>query len=198
MIFLIVALGLGNCKNHASIGIEDVKTNKPLGEEVQIEKNEVLDSTIFLRKISTSKYKGKKLTQELAEEVLYQHYVGKGYLRSDKIPTLTVENDADKLAVSFNKIYLVDLNNNESMDAVISFWLAPPGASGHCWQPHKAVISDTDQGYKITNEEFIPPNFVIDSLTKENNENIILGYDYACRGRQVLKHLKLTLKNRNQ
>jgi hypothetical protein len=120
----------------------------------------------------------------------------KGYFRSDKIPEIIKKEDEDKFAVDFDTTYLVNLNNNKYNDAIISFWLKPPWACGHCWQPHKAIISDTDTGYKISNEEFIPTNFAIDSVINENNKIVIYGYDYDCGNHKVLNKLRIKIETK--
>ena len=96
--------------------------------------------------------------------------------------------------VSDVEIYLTELNGSKSADAIITYWLTPPYASGHCWQPHKAIILDTDNGYRITNEEFIPDNFAIDSVLNKEGHVTIYGYDYDCGDHKVLKYIRARIK----
>ena len=199
IIILIIAITLVKCRNKTAIETDIVKIQETTSiekkEEILFDEKEALDTTIFLSGINFSKYKGEKLKLELAEEILYQHYVGKGYFRSDKIPEIIKKEDDNKFGVYFDTTHLVNLNNNAFSDAIISFWLTPPGASGHCWQPHKAIISDTDKGYKITNEEFIPSNFQIDTIIdSKENKIVIFGYDYDCGNHKVVRVLKITLE----
>ena len=196
ILVLIIAMVFGSCRNNADMD-KDLVKNKHTDSIENIEElneHETLDTTIFLSGINTSNYAGDKLTLEIAEEVLYQHYVKKEYFRPDKIPDIIKKEDEEKLVVYFDTIHFVNLNNNEFRDAIISYWLTPPGASGHCWQPHKAIVSDTDKGYKISHEEFIPTNFAIDSVINENNKYVINGYDYDCIEHEILKKLRITLK----
>lgn len=198
IILLIFALAFVRCRNRSAIEKNVVGTQEIISSENIVEDKtdeyETLDTTIFISGIKTSNYNGDKLTLEIAEEILYQHYVKKGYFRSDEIPEIIKKEDDDKFAVYFDTTHLINLNNSKFSDAIISFWLTPPGASGHCWQPHKAIISDTDKGYKISNEEFIPTNFSIDSIVNQNNKRVIYGYDYDCVNHKVLRNLRLVIE----
>ena len=198
LILLIIAYAFVKCRNRSAIEKNIVETQEinlaAKIEEAKIDEYEIIDTTIFLSGIKSSRYKGDKLTSGMAEEILYQHFVKKGYFRSDKIPEVIKKEDGEKLAVYYDTTYLVNLNQNKFNDAIICFWLTPPGASGHCWQPHKAIISDADKGYKISNEEFIPTNFAINSVANQNNKSVIFGYDYDCGNHKVLRNLRLVLE----
>lgn len=157
---------------------------------------QTLDTTIILSKLEKSNYKGKKLTNMMAKKILYNHFTNKGYYTSDNLPDMSnlSEQDAQKLSVHFDTTYITELNSNKNEDAIITYWLMPPFASGHCWQPHKAIILDTDKGYKIVNEEFIPENFAIDSVVNNNGQLIVYGYDYDCANHKVLRNLIMHIK----
>lgn len=152
-----------------------------------------IDTTIILKGIVNSNFNKKNLTDSIAKEVLYTYFKSKGYYNSDNLPDAEKVTDSD-LSVDFNKIYLTELNDSKSEDAVITYWLTPPYASGHCWQPHKAIILDTDKGYSITNEEFIPDFFAIDSVLNKEGQVTIYGYDYDCGNHKVLKYIRARIK----
>ncbi|NJL76693.1 MAG: hypothetical protein HC892_18400 [Saprospiraceae bacterium] len=110
------------------------------------------------------------MTSAYAKKILYSYFKTKGYFTSDNLPDMgkLTESDNYKLSVAYDTIFITDLNDNQNIDAIITYWLTPPYASGHCWQPHKAIVVGTDKGYRITNEEFIPDNFAIDSVVTKN------------------------------
>ncbi|MFN4316181.1 MAG: hypothetical protein ACK4E0_17975 [Chitinophagaceae bacterium] len=154
-----------------------------------------LDTTIILTSLTRTNYTGPALTNSLAKKILFSYFESKDYFTSDNLADSAnlTGLDADKLSVTYDTIYTVDLNGNESLDAVISYWLTPRGASGHCWQPHKAVISDTDKGYRITNEEFIPENFAIDSIVTKDHIVTIYGYEHDCGDHEVLRNFRVRI-----
>lgn len=153
------------------------------------------DTTIVLTGVVKSSYRGLDLNDEIAKAVLYNYFTNKGYLTSDNLPNAAklTKKDEEKLSVDFTSIFKVDINNNKFIDAVITYWLTPPYASGHCWQPHKAIISDTDSGYQITNEEFIPANYAIDSVLTVKGQTTIYGYDYECANHKTLKNIRVRI-----
>ena len=194
LIVLIIVFFAANCSENPDSEGEDNRISATyLNEDDNCYKMEILDTTIFLEGVNHSKYSGAELSLKLAEETLYRHYERKGYFRPDRIPEVISVKDSNKFAVYYDTIYLVDLNHNKNPDAVISFWLTPPGASGHCWQPHKAIIIDTDWGYKITNEEFIPTNFSLDHIEFRENSNILFGMDYDCSNHRILRDIKIRI-----
>jgi hypothetical protein len=152
------------------------------------------DSTIFLLKQPVSHYHGINLTDSLAKIVLYNHFKSQGYLIQEELKGDYSEENEKRSCVRFSKIHEVDLNNNSFIDAVVEYWLSPIYASGHCWQPHKAIIMDTDDGYQISNEEFIPINFDIDSVSIFQGHPTLFGYDYNCGEDRILRYFTLTLK----
>jgi hypothetical protein len=146
--------------------------------------------------IVKSNFNGKNLTDSIAKKILYNYFKGKGYYNSDNLPDFDKLTDADndKLSVSINDIFIAELNGNENKDAIISYWVMPPYASGHCWQPHKAIILDTEEGYTITNEEFIPEYFAIDSVQNVNGRVTVYGYYYDCENHKVLEYIRARIK----
>lgn len=177
------------------------KTN--LGDIIILNKTTVdssigqpLDTTILLTGLAKSNYAGRNLKIAYAKKILYTYFESKGYYTSDNLPVMgkLTESYNDKLSVDFDTIFATELNGNANLDAVITYWLTPPYASGHCWQPHKAIILDTDKGYTITNEEFIPDNFAIDSVVSKDNSVAIYGYDYDCGNHKVLRNYRVKIK----
>lgn len=193
IISLLVATYFNSCENSnqavTKIPVTDTG-NTVLANDSTI----TLDTTINISNISSSNYSGNQLSGNLAKQVLYSFFKKKGDFISGKVPSTILAADSNKLEVEYDTIYFADINKNKFRDAVISYWLTPPHASGHCWQPHKAIIIDTDSGYKITNEEFIPTNYSIDSIQSNQGSTKLFGYDYDCGNKKIIRQLRLTLK----
>ncbi|MFZ4741669.1 MAG: hypothetical protein ACOYLE_10950 [Bacteroidales bacterium] len=157
-----------------------------------------LDTIINLKNIKISSYKGRNLTNIIAKNILYKHFKRKGYfVETQFVNGYPVNSDTlieQVECVYFDKIYKINLNNNKYSDAIISYWINLPYASSNCLQPKKAIIIDTDSGYKITNEDFIPENYYIDSVVKKENQSIIFGYEYDCNEHIAIRNLRIKLK----
>ncbi|MEI7594819.1 MAG: hypothetical protein WCK02_03650 [Bacteroidota bacterium] len=156
-------------------------------------KESTLDTTVLVKGVFPSKYRGPNLSLKLAKKILYEYFNKKGIYNSDNIPSIIEDSDTSALSVDFDTIYKVNLNGNKFEDAIITYWLALPYSSGHCLQPLRAVIIDTDNGYTITNEEFIPDRYIIDSVKNSSSGNYIYGYDYECANDKVLRKLRIKI-----
>ena len=194
-LFVFPVLMLASCRDQTPPDNPYVPGVSIPGEvEVDRSKLPVLDTTIVLSHIVASSYHGASLTDSLARVILNYYYKRKGVFSEGERQYMDPRKDnSDKLFVQYDKIFFADFNNDTLPDAVVSFWLNPIGASGHCYQPHKAIIMDTDNGYELTNEDFIPENFMIDSIGKINGRHVIFGYDYDCGNHQALRRLRITL-----
>lgn len=154
------------------------------------------DSVILLKAIEKSNYKGVSLTKVLAKQILYNHFIKQGCFTADNQPQLAdlTDEDSRKMTVEFNDLFYVNLNNNLYNDGIITYWLENPYVNGHCVQPKRAIISDTDDGYKITNEEFIPDSYLIDSVISKNAQVVVFGREYDCGNHKILRQLKINLR----
>lgn len=192
-IILLTVFLLVSCDNKTTSKQGEIPVIQNLSETDSIS---TVDTTIILTGIVKSNFNGKNLNDSIAKKILYTYFKDKGCYNSDNLPDLDKLTDADKdkLSVSFNEIFITELNGNKNEDAIISYWLTPLYANGHCWQPHKAIILDTDKGYKITNEDFIPDNFAIDSVLNKEGQVTIYGYDYDCGNHKVLKYIRAKIK----
>ena len=190
---LLTIIFLASCDSKTSV---KQKTISPVQNSSETDSIPTIDTTIILTGLVKSNYHGQNLTDSLAKRILYSYFKEKGYYNSDNLPVLEKLTDAEKnkLSVSFNEIFLIELNGIKNENAIISYWLTPPYAVGNCWQPHKAIIVPTEKGYKITNEEFIPDNFSIDSVLNKDGQITIYGYDYDCGNHKVLKYIRARIK----
>jgi len=133
------------------------------------------------------------ISTEKATQTLYAHFKSKGFLTQDEIekkPGIRwLPKNKGKKVIEFSELFLFN-----SQLGVITYWNAEPGAIGNCVQPHLALISNTEKGLAISNEEFLSPNFAIDSLKMEDNKPIIYSRDYNCYTKEFLKKYKVQLK----
>ncbi|AEE49648.1 hypothetical protein [Haliscomenobacter hydrossis] len=150
----------------------------------------VIDTTLHVGNLIPSNYRGDTLSSALAEQIVYQYFRKKGYWTQEEVPALLLEGDTIKDVVDFLRLHKIDINHNEYTDAIVEYYLAAPMASGHCIQPHKALLIDSNQGYQVEHEDFIPTDYGIDSVSK----NIAFGYDYECANHFVRKYLHITIK----
>ena len=150
----------------------------------------VIDTTLHIGELTPSDYRGDTLSAALAEQIVHRYFQKKGYWTREEVPALLLEGDTIKEVVEFLRLHKIDINHNAYTDAIVEYYLAAPMASGHCIQPHKALIIDSNKGYQIEHEDFIPTAYKIDSISK----NIAFGYDYECANHFVRKYLHITIK----
>jgi hypothetical protein len=190
-LFIIVLLV--SC--HIKTANKQIKT-RDIHDFVEADNIHTIDTTIHLCEIVKSNFNGENLTDSLAKKTLYTYFGSKGYYNSDNLPDIDklTETEAIKPRITFIEIIKIELNNNRKDDAIILYDFAPPLASGHCWLPHKAIILDTEKGYQITNVDFIPDNFVIDSVLNTNRDVTIYGYEYDCIQHKISKSIRARIK----
>lgn len=115
ILFLLTTILLSTCVHESTSS----KVNVPLEESGSpkdlILNKEIpfLDTTVLLHNLKPSTYHGAPLTADLAKEILYQHYVKKGFFSSDELPEIINPSEDNKLAIYFDTIYPLHLNNNE-------------------------------------------------------------------------------------
>ena len=137
-------------------------------------------------KPSTAK-KMTRLTEDIVKLNLYKYYKERDCFIEDDYPSSLGDKDYDKNTVRYNLSYFVNLNNDRFTDAIVEYWLMPPGASGHCYQPHKAMIVSGAKEYVLVNPDFVDSFFSIDSVKSANNKTFIFGCDYDCGGSDKCK-----------
>ncbi len=157
---------------------------------------DTLDTTILIDKLLPSSYNGPKLNKALVQKVLKAHFKKKGYLVSPNEFDDLAQEYHGEIEMTFDTFYNADINHNQFPDAIVAYWLAPPMSSGHCIQPQYAIIIDQGNKYVVTNEDFIPTNFPIDSVVSRNNQTTIFACDYECANFKILRYLHLHLKSK--
>lgn len=178
VIIVAFATTLFSCKKTESKIIE--KTSSFQDTIVEVDFKEIIENQNVL-------------STDVAIKTLNKYFKSKGFLIQSEIdkdlniPRLH-ENEG-KNVIEFSEVFLFT-----NHFGIISYYNAKPGAIGHCVQPHLAIISNTENGFLISNEEFLPPNFIIDSLKTENKKPVIYSRDYNCYNSIFLKNYRIKLK----
>ncbi len=181
----IICLTLVACKGDRN----SIASPTSQDQKVEISKKQdlpFLDTTIFLSEIQNASIAEKGTSKNEAETLLYTYYKTRG-VRSVNDSKPTSQTSKEELYVTFDKLY--PFKSNYISGAVVSYWLGPRDLNGHCFQPRKAVILNTKDGIKFTNENFIPINFTLDSVVGTN----IYGYEYECGGMGTIKHFQVRI-----
>lgn len=124
----------------------------------------IIDTIISLsEKFNHIKF-NQAFSEKEAENTLYKYFAKKGILPQSSVKGYMSERE-EQLFVDFDTIYRFPSINSP---AIITYWLAPAYLNGHCVQPKRAIISRSEKNLIITNEEFIPERFLIDSINKSS------------------------------
>ncbi len=153
-----------------------------------------LDTTISLAGVSSARQASRPLNPATARKILFEHFKKQGYLIPGDEYAVPEDTGAGTMEVTYDTLFLAKLNNDKYQDAFISYWLAPHGASGQCWQPHKAVIMSTGKGYQLMNEDIIPTNFSVDSVLTRAGQVVILANDYDCSNHVIIRNIKILIQ----
>lgn len=190
-----VLLGLV-CFYSSCEGEKRERINEPVKFEVDSTDEEILeveDTSAFDTTIIFSgglPFNYSLLTDTVAKTVLYKYAVSKGYLTSDD--NLAVLS-GDKLAneqVTYHKIHYLLSGGS----GIVEYWLAPPLANGHCWQPHKALIANTKKGFAIVNPDILPISYNIDSIVNVDTQTVIFGYEYDCLAHKTIRLVRVLVR----
>jgi hypothetical protein len=146
-----------------------------------------LDSSVEIPKPAGSRAAVKHISKEEAEEALYSYFEAKGILSHTKWQMKSSRYNGDAV-VSFDTLYNLVLSNWSG--AILSYWLGPPDLNGHCFQPQKALLAETDSKLEIIQESFLPESYIIDST----RANFIYGYKYNCGVNERIEDFRLLCK----
>jgi len=187
LLILALAVTLFSCKK------SEIKTETKDATKTETKIVETIQDTVVIIKAINPVANQDSISIDKATQTLYAHFKSKGFLTQDEIekkPGIRwLPKNKGKKVIEFSELFLFN-----SQLGVITYWNAEPGAIGHCVQPHLALISNTASGLAISNEEFLSPNFAIDSLKMEDNKPIIYSRDYNCYTKEFLKKYKIQLK----
>lgn len=139
------------------------------------------------------------LTKELSHKTLLEYFSKKGYFAQEKVSldsllTYPVDNE-EPMCIMFDTLYTTHLNKDRILDGIVTYWQMPCGASGHCWQPHRAMIVSINKKYTIINTDFIPKSYLIDSITTNYDKTFINGKIYDCGNHEYIKTYRALIEN---
>lgn len=179
LILLILAITLFSCKKtETKIETKTVET--------------ILDTVVKIEPLNPIENKD-SISTETATKTLYAHFKSKGFLTQDEIektPNIRwLPQNKGKNVIEFSELFLF---NNQL--GIITYYNAAIGATGHCVQPHNAIISNSGDGFAISNEDFLPTNFGIDSVATHAKKTIIYAIDYNCIQHKIINKYKIELK----
>lgn len=187
LLILALATTLFSCKK------TEIKTETKIVTKTESKIVETFQDTIVNIKPVKPVENQDSISTEKAIQTLYAHFKSKGFLTQDEIenkPSIRwLPKNEGKNVIEFSELFL--FNNQRG---IVTYYNAEPGAIGHCIQPHLALISNTVNGLIVSNEEFLPPNFIIDSTKMVDNKPIIYTRDYDCYNNEFLKKYRIKLK----
>ncbi|KGO85853.1 hypothetical protein [Flavobacterium suncheonense] len=176
ILIIIASFLLFSCKKNEKIKVFD---------KTKIDNQILTDSVIIFSNIPTIKTQY-DFSENEAKDCLYKHFKKKGIKQNSQIKGDLSETE-NELFIDYDTIYKI---NSEKSMAVITYWIAPAYSSGHCILPYRAIISKNQKGLRISNEEFIPQNFYIDSLI---NDKLYVS-DVECANSITKRKYRITLK----
>ncbi len=187
LLILAIAVTLFSCKK------SEIKTEIKDATKTESKVVETIQDTIVNIETVNPVENQDSISTEKATQTLYAHFKSKGFLTQNEIekePGIRwLPKNKGKNVIEFSELFLFS-----NQLGIVTYWNAEPGAIGHCVQPHLALILNSVNGLEISNEEFLTPNFAIDSLKMEDNKPIIYSRDYNCYTKEFLKKYKIQLK----
>lgn len=182
ILIIAFAITLLSCKKN------EIKNETGISEK-KIET--IQDTVVNIKPINTVENLD-SISAKNATKTLYTYFKSKGFLTQDEIekkPSIRwLPKNEGKNVIEFSELFLF---NNQL--GIVTYYNAEIGASGHCIQPHLALISNTVNGLKVSNEGFLSPNFTIDSLKIIDNKPVIYSRDYDCYNHKFLKNYRIKL-----
>lgn len=149
-----------------------------------------IDTTIILKHIEESDGDF-RLTEKKAKATLYEYFKNQPDIISQEELKGDVSENTNTF--SYDTIYNLKIKNKKIYASIISYWITPAYGSSRCYMPHRAIISKTKKGYKISNEDFISSWFLIDSIA--DGGKVFSSY-YECPNDTILRYYSIDLKTK--
>jgi hypothetical protein len=183
----ILYIGVIGCKNDTTKKSTKINDSESAATKHRASELPTFDTVIKISSHKNFKPGKNAISSEEAKAFLYKHFRQKGILPRNEYENLLRKGDK-ALIVTFNKSY--PIASDKYVGAVLSFWIGPPDLNGLCYQPSKAFILHTANGYRILAENFIPKSYSIDST----KGNILFGYEFECGGRGMVRKIRAFLE----
>jgi hypothetical protein len=154
-----------------------------------------IDTTIIIKKQDIKKGEAREVNQETVKNALFQHYRKQKFCIDGEVPKGKSVWEDDLMCITFDTAYLVNLNCDSNLDAILQYWITPYGASGNCYQPHKAMLLNINNEFFIQNEDFIPDYYTVNQVEQTNNCMVTLyGVEWDCGTKESIRKFKVHLK----
>lgn len=165
---------------------------KEKNKNLKSESNIYKDSTITILDFKTNK-KTNPLNSEEATLILNKHFKAKGYLIENELD-FAAYNPEKKEYLGKNAIDYIENIPINKFATIVKYYNCPPFQNGSCVLAHYAIIANTIDEKKILHEDFLPNNFILDSIKIENNQPLIYGYFYECANKLKLQSYRILIK----
>jgi hypothetical protein len=178
----------------------EVSSNQISQKIVEVEKDTLplFDTTIFIKSAKQKVNSPKPVSKQMVINDLYSYFKKKNIcIEGNLIGKQTMYNETICIRADTTDFYLIDLNNDSRLDAIVKYWLTPWGASSHCFQPTKSIMINKNGKFLLDYEEFIQDNYFIDSIKTNKEKTTIYGYEYFCYDHKVTGYFKVHLKHSN-
>lgn len=152
-----------------------IETSKTLNTKDSIQ---VIDTLFVIDSLNFTNPKGSStISKAIAQQILDEYYSAKGILNRE---TGFQDEETTQLCAYYDTIHKRNLNKDKHEDAIISYWLMPCLAAGHCYQPTYAIISKINGKPTLLSAEFIPESFYIDSISSDKKNNYLYLNKFDC------------------
>ncbi|WP_375561683.1 hypothetical protein ACE193_03790 [Bernardetia sp. OM2101] len=172
--------------------------NQISSEIVEVEKDTLplFDTTIYIKSEKQKVDSPKSVSRQMVIDDLYAHFKKKNVcIEGHLVGKQTEYNETICVRADTTEFYMIDLNDDNQLDAIVKYWLTPWGASSHCFQPTKSIMINKSGKFFLEYEEFIQDHYFIDSVKTNKEETIIYGYEYFCYDHKVTGYFKVHLKH---
>jgi hypothetical protein len=169
---LIIVLAVLSCKKEQSILLA-TKQGIPAKDTLKVK-----DTLLFIDSLNYTNSTGRSiLTEAIAQKVFEDYYAAKGFHNHK---TGYQDDEGNQMCAYFDTLYRYHLNNDNHEDGIVEYHLMPCLASGHCYQPTRAIITKINGKYKLISAELLPSNYNIDSVTFDKKSNYLYFYKFNC------------------
>ena len=133
------------------------------------------------------------LNSAKAKSILNQHFKQKGFLIESELDFASY-NPEEKEYFGKKAIDFIEIKPINDSATIVKYYNCEPFENGTCVQPHYAIIANTINGNKIVHEDFLPNNFVLDTITKEKRKLFLYGYYFECANQKKLQSYRIAIK----
>ena len=147
-----------------------------------------IDTLLTLDSLNFIDPKGdSKLTEAMAKQALDNYYSAKGI---HDFGTDYQDEEGNQVCAYYDTLYTYNLNDDKHEDGIIEYHLMPCSASGHCYQPTYAIITNIKGKYKLISAEILPEGFGLDTIISDKEYNLFYYYKFDCSQNKITSRYK--------